>query len=147
MFWLIGLLEGDGTFSYSGAHTPMIRIAMTDKDTVQRAADLMGCEVRFKKRGKAHYKDLFTATIGGFRAADLMVRIYSDMSMRRQEKIQSILANYSGPGHKLSRGDIREIREKYETGDYTQRKLADKYGVAQSLISGIINRKKWKSVE
>lgn len=146
IFWLIGILEGEGTFA-GGDRTPLVRVAMTDKDTVQRAADLMGCEVSIRKGQKPQYKDVFGATITGLAAADLMMKIYPHMSMRRQEKIQSIIVNYSGPGHKLNRADVREIRRIYSAGECTQQILANKYRVAQSLISAIVNRKKWATVQ
>lgn len=44
---------------------------------------------------------------------------------------------------KLSRGEVEEIREKYENSDVIQSELAEEYGVGQDQISRIVNRKAW----
>lgn len=36
--------------------------------------------------------------------------------------------------------DDDEIRAKYASGDYTQKQLAEEYGLSQSTISRIINK-------
>jgi len=41
---------------------------------------------------------------------------------------------------KLSNSDVEEIREKYETGDYTQGELGEEYGVSRRHIGSIVNR-------
>lgn len=47
---------------------------------------------------------------------------------------------------KLTEQQVRDIREKYEKGNTTHRKLADEYGVSKSTISDIINRKNWAHI-
>jgi len=49
-------------------------------------------------------------------------------------------------GAKLTDDKVREIRRLYATGNFTQQELALKFGVAQSVISDIVKRKKWKHV-
>lgn len=44
---------------------------------------------------------------------------------------------------KLTDNDVAEIRRLYENGVYYQRQLADRFGVKQSTISGIIRGKHW----
>jgi len=145
MYWLIGVLEGDGSFYMK--NTPMITLKMQDKDTIQLAADLMGCEKISGSPGQQpHYKYMYMARICGYKAADLMARIYSHMSLRRQGQIQSILARYTGPG-KLVPNDVREIRKLYATGNYSQNQLAAKFGVVQSNIHKIIHRGTWKYIK
>lgn len=41
---------------------------------------------------------------------------------------------------------VREIREKYKTGRYTQNEIAREYGISQSRTSSIILRDSWKHV-
>lgn len=48
---------------------------------------------------------------------------------------------------KLSENDVIEIIEKYSTGGFYQRDLADMYGVNQQSISDIVNNKKWVCVK
>jgi hypothetical protein len=45
--------------------------------------------------------------------------------------------------HKLITQEVLEIRRLFETNQYTQKELGSKYNVSQSLISGIILKKKW----
>ena len=47
---------------------------------------------------------------------------------------------------KLTEKQVKEIREKYSQGGTTQQKLAKEYGVAHSLISYIINRRRWTHI-
>jgi DNA-binding MarR family transcriptional regulator len=44
---------------------------------------------------------------------------------------------------KLTEGEVLEIRARYATGRATQQGLADQYGVGDSTISRIVNRKLW----
>ncbi len=44
----------------------------------------------------------------------------------------------------LNRNQVEEIREFYKSGFYTQKTLANKYGVKQQSISKIIKYKRWK---
>ncbi len=43
----------------------------------------------------------------------------------------------------LTRSDVLEIRERYAAGGIYQRELAHEFGVTQSAISDVINRKNW----
>jgi hypothetical protein len=55
----------------------------------------------------------------------------------------------SGQSHgmsKLQDKDATEIRRLYETGQYTQRKIADMFGVGPDQISRIVTRSRWRHV-
>ncbi len=45
---------------------------------------------------------------------------------------------------KLTSSQVQEIRKFYIQGSFSQDSLGIRYGVAQSVISGIVNRKIWK---
>ena len=45
---------------------------------------------------------------------------------------------------KLTNQAVREIRERYAAGGVTQQQLADVYGVSQSKISDVVNRRTWR---
>lgn len=47
----------------------------------------------------------------------------------------------------LTESDVREIRTKYETGDYTYADLSEQYSTAKTNISMIVNRETWDHVE
>ncbi len=48
---------------------------------------------------------------------------------------------------KLTEADVRAIRARYAAGGITQQRLADEYGVTNSLICHVIKRTAWKHVE
>ena len=45
---------------------------------------------------------------------------------------------------KITVKEVREIRDKYSTGGYTQVELAETYGLKKSAISDLLNGKSWK---
>lgn len=47
---------------------------------------------------------------------------------------------------KLTDDTVREIRELYATGKYSQSAIAEKYNVCQSLVSGIVRGRRWKHI-
>lgn len=48
---------------------------------------------------------------------------------------------------KLTEDAVRDIRERYAATDITQTEIAGEYGVDPSLISLVVNRRKWAHVE
>ena len=52
------------------------------------------------------------------------------------------------PGReKLTESDVRAIRSAYASGNVLQRELAEKYNVARSLISQVVNRNRWAHID
>lgn len=51
------------------------------------------------------------------------------------------------PNAKLTEEDVHSIRQQHATGTLSQYKLADMFGVTQSIISYIVNRRTWKHVK
>lgn len=49
------------------------------------------------------------------------------------------------PTHKLTLGDVHEIRQLWSLGEMTQLELATQFGVSRSNISFVVGRKTWKS--
>lgn len=48
---------------------------------------------------------------------------------------------------KLTEGDVRLIRAKYEAGGISMKKLARQFNVVEQTVSNIVRRKTWKHVE
>lgn len=101
LFWLAGLLEGEGCFTLStpnkyGIRYPVIACGMTDQDVVERIGKLFDANVNHKKqRGR---KDIYYLQIKGQRARHFMRMIYPYMGKRRQMAIQRALQEPEGPG-------------------------------------------------
>lgn len=70
-------------------------------------------------------------------------------SQNRQHAWDNNLRIFSFKNHakaKLSYDIAEEIRKDYQTGNFTQRKLAAKYGIVVSGINQIIKNKNWTNV-
>lgn len=101
-WWLIGLLEGEGSFDLAGQNNcQRVRIDMTDEDTIYKAAYLLGklgdCIAHVASRDnshKANYKDSFYVQISGESGRQIMRRIVKHMSYRRRQQIWLALNKY-----------------------------------------------------
>lgn len=90
LIWLAGLLEGEGSFDLHRGRYPRIRVGMTDRDVVGRAASLMGSRIRMSLSTVGH-KATFHAEISGVRAEVIMREILPYMGARRSSKIGEVL--------------------------------------------------------
>lgn len=88
--WLAGLLEGEGTFDLQRGKYPRVRVAMTDRDVVGRAATLLGARVRLSMK-PAPYQATWHAEVQGDKATAVMKAVLPFMGSRRSGKIASIL--------------------------------------------------------
>ncbi|WDS52057.1 LAGLIDADG endonuclease [Microbacterium phage Caron] len=91
LIWLAGLLEGEGTFDAHRGRYPRVRLCMTDRDVVERAADLMGTSVRLSLR-QAPSTPTWNAELSGDRAAVIMEAVLPLMGARRSQRIAEVLA-------------------------------------------------------
>ncbi len=71
LVWLAGLLEGEGTFDLHRGRYARIRLGMTDRDVVGRAATIMGSRIRLSLRA-APAQPTWHTEISGERAAAIM---------------------------------------------------------------------------
>jgi len=113
LLWLAGLLEGEGSFDAHRGKYPRIRLAMTDRDVVGRAASLMDAKIRLALH-PAPAKATWHTEISGTRAAEIMRQILPHMGSRRSGKIADVLgvvafpasadgAKSSAPGPRVTR--------------------------------------------
>lgn len=94
LLWLSGLLEGEGAFDLHRDRYPRIRLQMTDRDVVARAAALMDTNVRASlKRPPA--STTWNAEVSGEKAATLMAALLPYMGARRSRRIGDTLAGYA----------------------------------------------------
>lgn len=89
--WLAGLLEGEGTFDLSKGRYPRIRLAMTDRDVVGRAATLMDTSIRLSLK-RAPSAPTWHSEVSGPRAEAIMREILPFMGARRSQRIAEVLA-------------------------------------------------------
>ena len=119
LYWLAGILEGEGTFSVkqslSGKFTPRITIEMSDLDVIDKVKLLMSPAtlVRTRKRGESTYKIMYSFSVYGITAIEWMMTLYALMSIRRKAKISEIIGIWKMmPKQNRERGGIRRINTK-----------------------------------
>lgn len=103
LLWLSGLLEGEGCFDLHRGKYPRIRLGMTDRDVVGRAATLLGGRVRLSLRG-APEQAMWHVEISGRKADAVMRMILPFMGARRSAKIAAILGHAWFSDNKALRG-------------------------------------------
>jgi hypothetical protein len=95
--WLIGILEGEGTFlapAPSSPASPLVRVVMTDRDVMVRVgADLERAVVEMPPR-KESCKPAFAVSLKGADAVRLMVGIKSELGATRQQQIDLALRGW-----------------------------------------------------
>lgn len=95
LYWLAGLLEGDGTFLAGPPSAPgvsRIRVEMTDLDVVEHAAALFRRTFQRHGQRQPHTKPSFSTTIAGAPATQLMRLIRPALGTRRQAQVDHALA-------------------------------------------------------
>lgn len=91
VLWLAGLLEGEGAFDAQRGKYPRIRLAMTDRDVVGRAASLMDTGIRLSLH-PAPTAPTWHSEVQGPRAAAIMRELLPFMGARRSARIAEVLA-------------------------------------------------------
>ena len=92
--WLAGFLEGEGSFTAHAKRFPRITFKLVDLDVAERAAMLLGGNVRGPYRGKyfkEHYQSIYSVSVNGSAAIGWMLTIYSLMGARRKKRIYNLL--------------------------------------------------------
>lgn len=106
LLWLAGLLEGEGTFDLHRHRYPRIRLGMTDRDVVGRAASLMDSKLRLALH-PAPVQPTWHAEISGERAAAIMREVLPFMGARRSQRIAAVLSGVAFPAHvESARGSL-----------------------------------------
>lgn len=143
LYWLAGLLEGEGSFLTgppSAPNTVSIALTMTDADVIARVARLWGVafhEVRQERTRQHGWRPTFYVHLRGKLAAELMMRLLPLMGERRHIQIGRALSNYSPNKRcKLRPADIADIKAKLSQG-LKHSDIAMQYGVDRSTISRI----------
>jgi len=92
IYWVAGILEGEGCFNYYNA--PRIFLKMTDYDVVDRVSQIMKARTTIKKQDKNGWKTCYILAINSHVAVGWMMTLYSLMSARRKEQIRDVLSSW-----------------------------------------------------
>jgi hypothetical protein len=94
--WLVGILEGEGTFlrgAPSNPGTPILRVSMTDRDVVEQVAKLLERAVVRLRRRRQHHKIPYATTIKGVPAVTLMNAVRPFLGQTRQLQIDRAITS------------------------------------------------------
>ena len=115
LFWLAGLLEGEGSFGLLTRRdqeeeykVPYLVLGMSDKDVVEKAAVLMnymaGTKIKvWRRQRNPTYKQMWNFTMKGSGAMRIAHAVYPTMGKRRREQIDRMgiaFAELPGSGRK-----------------------------------------------
>lgn len=150
LYWLSGLLEGEGSFlvgSPSYPNLPKIQLHMTDEDIVVKVAALFGTKavpIKKSKHDLPHWKPTWMAVVRGSRAVEVMGQLKPLMGVRRQEQIDRALACYEikERGY-ISREQVISIRELLGQG-HRVCDIARQLNINRRVIGRIKNGKTYK---
>ena len=92
IYWLAGLLEGEGCFCFS--KTARLYFGSTDEDVINRVAKLLKSNV-LKHPGSSKESKLYYQTVkSGTYAIGLMMTLYSILGERRQRAIRGVIEEW-----------------------------------------------------
>lgn len=89
--WLAGLLEGEGCFATKSKNGVTIKMEMTDRDVIHKAAKLMGAHVNDLGMRRGATKIIYRLNLYGGNAIGWMMTLYSFMGNRRKAKIRELI--------------------------------------------------------
>lgn len=94
--WLAGILDGEGCFTYSnGGKNPVVTVAMSDFDVIERVAAVTGVGTILEYKVAAGRKPMLRWWVGRRRdVARVLLAIYPLMSERRQSRIAELVASF-----------------------------------------------------
>lgn len=155
IMWLAGLMEAEGSFLCgppSRPNCPRISIQMSDKDSIDKAARLLGVSVfSFVPKGTTKngkdFKRIYMCSLKNKRTIEWMEKLFPLMGVRRQEQIRKALNSYNKNAkdeyvnsiRKITRYSLEEILEKRKVG-LSFKKIGDEYGVSKDCIRRFLKR-------
>uniref|UniRef100_A0A6H1ZAX7 Putative homing endonuclease n=1 Tax=viral metagenome TaxID=1070528 RepID=A0A6H1ZAX7_9ZZZZ len=105
MYWLAGLLEGEGCFTIGNTQSPMISLGMNDKDIIEHAANLLGnLNIEEKTTSSGHTR--YRISLNGKDAVSAMIALKPLMGERRQQRILEVLHITEGRPRSVPRNII-----------------------------------------
>ena len=160
LYWLAGLLEGEGSFMKgppSAPKRPRISLSMTDEDIVAKAASLFGCnyaKVASKRYARNGWKTPYRVIVRGKRAVEFMKLLRPLMGTRRQQQIDKAIKSYDdSDGYRrsgktraaLTEPEIIDVKQRLENGE-SQRSIADDLDIGRHVIADISAERTWKHI-
>lgn len=152
-YWLAGLLEGEGSFMKgppSDPNRPRITIGMTDRDVIEKVADLFGVEY-IAEIDREDYKTSYKVQIRGMKAIDLMCELRPLMGERRQQQIDKAANSYdqlsyteSQSNH--SRDEVKIAWTLIQQDQNTLSDVAEEMGMSMGFVKDLSAGRTWSKL-
>lgn len=150
LYWLAGLLEGEGSFLAgppSRPNSPRVSLTMIDYDVVRRAADLLGVKSFRTVKRNERWQTAYSLTLRGSGAIAAMREMYPLMGVRRQAQINRALDSYDPNYRKrrqspLSEQQVLEIYRRAHSGE-SLHQISWDMGVSYNACSDIKCGQSW----
>lgn len=146
LFWLAGLLEGEGSFCSgppSNPNCPFISVQMTDEDIIEKVSLIFGVKYSSSKPRKAHHKVTYRTTLKGKRAIELMKVLKPFMGIRRQSQIDNAINSNRilpmGRKPKINSEELSKIQNRLSNGEKLK-DIAMSFNVSSKNIRRSITR-------
>src|SRR6266542_3614017 len=127
--WLAGLFEGEGNISING-RSLTIRIKMTDKDVVVRAATLLSALVYEHDPGGSR-KRTWVAQLKGDAAAAWAMTLYAWLGERRRAQVRGALAVWKTQRRGVLSESLARAIVVYRTAGLSQAEIMKLFGRRQ----------------
>lgn len=135
--WVAGLLEGEASFFMSG-RSITITIRMTDRDVIDRVANLFGGRVygpvdrRYLDKG---HQPIWQTQVKGPKAAAWMMTIYRLLGRRRRSQVALALRRWRAMKYvRISPGTARSIIEAWDAGVRVKTQLGRRFNVSRETV-------------
>lgn len=135
--WIVGIIEGEGCLARNNTEDILITVHMTDKDVIAKLASLFNRPYYTRKRKfNERLKDVYTFSLFGCIAVNLLKLIKPYLGVRRQCRADELLLMWSNKQKRKEKEfKIRMKRNKkiialYKSGKYTKKALAKKFNMA-----------------
>ena len=133
LYWLAGLLEGEGSFLTgppSAPRYPVLALQMTDQDVVARVAAMFDRKLGRWQSRHAREQPVFLVRITGTKAVAWMTALRPLMGERRRLQIDRAVASHAPtPTARLDDATARQALELLATGS-TVREVAERFGTS-----------------
>lgn len=111
--WLVGILEGEGTFHFDGRQEA-VNLQMSDEDTVYRYAKLIEKITGFMPTigfldREPNRSVMYQCSIKGKRACAIMKLIVPHMGTRRRARIWQVLNKYKQKHSELKAANLIQL--------------------------------------
>jgi len=153
-YWLAGLLEGEGSFMSgppSRPNCPIIACEMSDKDVIDRVADLFGVTYIYENvPDEETWSSTYKVNVKGTSAMKLMKELKPLMSERRQNQIQRALDSHTPnlSGEKRSTYGREQVVEAWEALQSGERPIdvAKRLAMKSQFVRDLNTGRTWSHV-